>query len=202
MTTFPPTPAPQAARGYTWYTGGICRWHSDANCASALIFAFARPATLHAPTLADLAADQSAQDCGPCVRCAMGAVLDELAATAQRSGYHVVSCSDLHDVGGDCLICDELTAYAAGRPDTATASVTADEARVAVLRPGDLGRPVEEIFGDLLRGCSVAGVTLAQGISVATWHIAAQLIDGQTDMGQVLAAIATLGATPAATRTQ
>jgi len=201
VTTSPPPAALRTARGYTWYAGPILRWHSDARCATGVTFAFNPPKTLVAPTLADLAAAQTVLDRSPCVRCAMAAVLDELAATDHPGGYHVVTCSNWHDVGGDCLICDELTEYAAARPGTATASVTGDEARVAVLQRGDLGRPVEEIFGGLLKGASVAGATLPQSVTAAAWPAAAQLADGRTSLGQVLAAVAALGATPAATHT-
>jgi len=133
----------------------------------------------------------SARGITACRRCALPAILDEVAASASGGGYHALICGS-SDTSGACRRCADLTAYAAAHGNLTAYALGG---RVAVLRPGLSSLDSDALSVLWLEVRDASGDLPA--ITAPMWATAAALFGGPTTLADALAAAAALHASPA-----
>jgi len=143
---------------------------------------------VYANTALLLARDMGTLGITTCTRCALPAILDEVAAGATTPGYHALIC-DLSRTDGACPRCADLSAYAAARGHL---SAERTGGHVGVLREGftalaanslnTLWLIVKDASGDL------------PPVTAPVWATAAELLAGPSTLAEALAAATALHA--------
>lgn len=171
------------------------RWHTDPDCPESMWSRYRgkRRVTVRANTALLLARDMGALGITACRRCALPAILDEVAAGATKPGCHALIC-DLSRTDGACPRCADLSAHATKNGHL---SATRTDGHVAVLREGFTALAANSLNTLWLIVKDASGYLPV--ITAPVWATAADLLAGPSTLGEALAAAAALHA-PVASR--